>query len=171
MYCVVIDAHSCMLVMLCGTHVLTPLQYSANECAAALLSHGADHTMTSYAGVTALLWAKWVIPPLALCAALCIICVNNGTEATVTSQCHFHDCCNSCAIHACYILIVVDAVHGHLGLPQNGNDIICALLESKGACFNTRDIEGLSLLHKAVEVDGMFAVWLPVHFVAEVQST
>ena len=131
-----------------------PLQYSANKCATALLSHGADHTMTCYAGVTALLWAKWVIPPLVLCMSWELAC------------CLWHaKCCQ--ALHIVWMIglvpqlsfefaltfvTIAHACHGLLGLPQNGDDVMYALLESKGAHFNTRNEEGLALLHKAVQV-------------------
>ena len=43
---------------------MCPPQYNADACVAALLSHGADPTMTCYACVTAILWFYPVVCPV-----------------------------------------------------------------------------------------------------------
>jgi len=62
--------------------------------------------------------------------------------------------CHSCQLVFFTLAVAVHAGvgHCHCGLPQNGNDAICALLESKGACFTAKDTEGFALLHEAVQV-------------------
>ena len=78
--------------------------------------------------------------------------------------------CHSCQLVFFTLAVAVHAGvgHCHCGLPQNGNDAICALLESKGACFTAKDTEGFALLREAVQVaaGGWHACGLlPVPFV------